>query len=492
VTVSDDTIRMIAQAAVQRAITVGTGLTGYDLEQNSKALIPVMTPLRNKLKRIGLGKLVKGAPTHEWKAITSFDTGRVTGVSTEGGAPTRVTYSAVDMKNVFKTITLANDVTFDAEWMGVSLEGSSVAKRRAELLWQLMIVEERALLTYSQNLMVPAAPVLATATTGGAVAAATNWFQVTAVNANGETTPCTIGKIVTTGSTSTITLTVFTVPNATYYNVYCGTGGTQPANAAMYIVPSLSGAGNAPQPGYSASVALASGGTITSGEAIAPTITLTLTVAVPTSGANPPTTNTAISSKDSGNGATQMYDGFISQALLNTAGLAGAGSYVGQPAAATGVLALSDIDNALVSMFQSAGADPTTMYVGGIISKRITAQLIAANIVRENVAGDGNALANLPVGQRAIQYINPMTGRLIDVVLDRYMPLDTILFMSHDLPFPIPNLDTGCAVLTNREYWSVDFAVTQSQYSFANYVNETPVAYYLGGTGVIRGCVPSY
>jgi len=281
------------------------------------------------------------------------------------------------------------------------------------------------------------------------------------------------------------------VPNATFYNVYCGTGASQPANAAMFIVPSLSGVGNAPQPGYAASVVLASGGTTNSGEALQPVITLTLTVAVPVSGAVPPATNTAISAKDSGTNAIQMYDGFLSQSLLNTAGANGLGSFAAQPAASTGLIALTDIDNALLSMFQLAGADPTHIYVGGVLSKRITALMLAANIIRENIGATGNEANSMAVGQRAVKYVNPITGRLIDIVVDRYMPLDTLLFMSHDLPFPIPGLDAGAAVVTNKEYFSVDFAVTASQYSFANYVMETPVVYYLGGTGVLRGCAPS-
>jgi hypothetical protein len=66
--------------------------------------------------------------------------------------------------------------------------------------------------------MIPPAPVLATAATGGTVAAGTYWVKVTAKNAQGETTGSAAAKIVTTGATSTITVTIFTVPNATQYN----------------------------------------------------------------------------------------------------------------------------------------------------------------------------------------------------------------------------------------------------------------------------------
>ena len=92
------------------------------------------------------------------------------------------------------------------------------ARRTAELLYQLKITEERLVLGASAYLMIPPAPVLATAATGGTVAAGTYWVKITAKNAQGETTASAVSKIVTTGATSTITITIFTVPNATQYN----------------------------------------------------------------------------------------------------------------------------------------------------------------------------------------------------------------------------------------------------------------------------------
>src|SRR5260370_34640479 len=95
--------------------------------------------------------------------------------------------------------------------------------------------EELWLLGASAFWMIPPAPVLATATTGGTVAAGTYWVKVTAKNAQGETTGSSASKIVTTGATSTITVTIFTVPNATQYNVYIGSGGSLPADSAMWL-----------------------------------------------------------------------------------------------------------------------------------------------------------------------------------------------------------------------------------------------------------------
>lgn len=58
----------------------------------------------------------------------------------------------------------------------------------------------------SSFLAPPAAPTLATATTGGTVAAGTYLVEISYVDAQGETTPSAPLAIVTTGSTSTITI----------------------------------------------------------------------------------------------------------------------------------------------------------------------------------------------------------------------------------------------------------------------------------------------
>lgn len=72
---------------------------------------------------------------------------------------------------------------------------------------------------------------LATATTGGTLAAGTYRYYVTATNADGETTVSNEESIVTTGATSTVTVTWTAVTGATGYKIYRtavdGASGTQ-------------------------------------------------------------------------------------------------------------------------------------------------------------------------------------------------------------------------------------------------------------------------
>jgi hypothetical protein len=488
-----ETIALFRQAQEGRTINTTAGLIGYDLEAPAKVIVPVTTPLVNLLPR----QKGKGIDVTHWKAITSFDTARSLGALADGATPTQVSYAVANLQNSYQSIALSNAVTFQAQWRGRSLEGDVRARRTAELLYQLKIVEERWLVQGSQLLMAPPAPVVSTAASGGAIAAGTYWLQVTATNAQGETLPSALpgtsagptAVVTTSGSTSTITITLFTVPNAAGYNVYIGSGSTPPANGAMWKQTGLTQT----QPAFGSSVALANGGTTTSGEVVPPTITVTLTSAPATSGTNPPASNTAKTVVD-GSGNVLMFDGLIAQGLNNatTSNGASLGAQVAQPAAASGILALSDIDAVLMNLYQQAAGDPDLLIMNPVDNVKLTNLVVAAGQLRYVIdAGKASEAAHVLAPFRVTAYLNKVTGREIPIVLDRYCPMGTMLFLSLALPYPVPEIDHAIEIETNQDYWGIDFAVTTSQWQFANYVDETLKVYFLGGLGVLRGIVPS-
>ncbi|HEX6799188.1 MAG TPA: hypothetical protein VF116_15880 [Ktedonobacterales bacterium] len=493
-TITDETVALVRQAMADttRSITTASGLIGYELETPAKVVVPVITPLVNMLPR----RRGSGVDIVHWKAITSFDTARNWGVLAEGGTPSQVSYAVAAMQNTQQTISLMNQVTFQAQWRGRSLEADVRARRIAELLYQLKMTEERWVLGASAYLMVPPAPVLATAASGGTVAAGTYWVKVTAKNAQGETTGSGAAKIVTTGSTSTIAITIFTVPNATQYNVYIGSGASQPADSALWLQAGISGA-NAPQPSVGATVTLADGATVMpSGEVTPAYVTVTLT-------APPATSGTALSSVAAnsaktyvdGSGNLLMWDGLIAQALNNASTANGAtlGAQVAQPAGTDGKLALADIDNLLAGMYLQAAGDPDYMVMNPLDNVRLTNLVVGAGQLRYVVqAGDSADQGQLTAQYRVTRYLNKSTGKEIPIVLDRYCPQGHIVFLPLSIPFPVPEISNAVEIETNQEYWGVDFAITDSNYKFADYVDETLKVYFLGGLGVLRGIYPSF
>ena len=491
-TISDETVALVraAMADTTRAITTATGIIGYELEAPAKVIVPVITPLVNMLPR----RKGSSIDVVHWKAITSFDTARNWGTLADGGTPAQVTYQVASMQNTIQTLSLMNAVSFQAQWRGRSLEADVRARRTAELLYQLKITEERWLLGASAYLMVPPKPLLATTTTGGAVTANTYWVQVTAIDAQGETTPSAAVSVVTTGATSTITVTIYTVPNATGYNVYIGTGATQPANGAMFIQPSISGNANAPQPAIGAVVTLQDGLTkMPSGEVQPAYFTVTLTAAVATTGANPPAANTAKTIVDGG-GNVLMWDGIIAQAINNqsTANGATLGAQVAQPAGANGVLALSDIDNLLAAMYLQAAGDPDYIIMNPLDNVRLTNLVVGAGQLRYVVQSTAGDQGDLTAQYRVTRYLNKSTGKEMPIILDRYCPQGTMVFLPMSVPFPVPEIGAAVEIETNQEYWGVDFAITDSNFKFADYLDSTVKVYFLGGLGVLRGIYPSF
>src|SRR5260370_1208284 len=178
--VSDETVALVrhqmAEVTRDSAITAFSGLTGYELEAPAKVINPVITPLVNLIPR----RPGRGNDICHWKAITSFGQESQLGTLNGNAVPAAVAYTVAQMQNPFNTIALSNSVNFQAQWRGASLEGDVRARRVAELLYALKMKEESWILTASQLLMVPARPLVTTATTGGLVTAGTYLVLVTA------------------------------------------------------------------------------------------------------------------------------------------------------------------------------------------------------------------------------------------------------------------------------------------------------------------------
>jgi len=85
-----------------------------------------------------------------------------------------------------------------------------------------------------EQLAAPVQSALATAASGGTITAGTYRYIVTAINASGETTASNEQSIVTTGSTSTVTVTWAAVTGATGYKLYKTAAGGATGTELLY------------------------------------------------------------------------------------------------------------------------------------------------------------------------------------------------------------------------------------------------------------------
>jgi len=252
-----------------------------------------------------------------------------------------------------------------------------------------------------------------------------------------------------------------------------------------------------PQPAIGASVTLADGVTVISSGEVNPAI-----VTVPLS-APPATSGTALSTVAAntaktfvdGSGNVLMWDGLIAQALLNASQANGAtlGAQVAQPADPTGKLALADVDNLLAGMYLQAAGDPDYIIMNPLDNVRLTNLVVGAGQLRYVVqAGNSADQGQLTAQYRVTRYLNKSTGKEMPIILDRYCPQGYMVFLPISIPFPVPEISHAVEIETNQEYFGVDFAITDSTFKFADYVDETLKVRFLGGLGVLRGIYPSF
>ena len=476
---------------INRAVTTSTGFQPYVLEKPAYFIFPVETPFLARTPRM----VGAGTDIEHWKSVLSmFFYGGVNagpfgqtnlGGTTDGGTSLQgPVYNLQNYQSSYQTIAQYNSVTFQSQWRSRALEGDLLARMKANLIYTLKLQEENWLLNGAVKLWAPAKPLLTAATTGGNITGSptTFWIQITAVNGNGESLPSTAASVVL-GSTSTgaITINFSGVINATSYNVYIGTGSTQPTNSNMFIgvAADFSPANVPTQPtDYIGSMAVS-----------------TILVTKPTTGANPPVANTATVSQN-------LFDGVQSLCYLNpntganpSVGEQGMTSVIVQPAAGTGLLAIQDFQFLFRKMYSQARADPSVVFVSPVEAVTLD-NLVGTSsnfriLAEKQSAGE---IASVTAGVKVRYILNQVTGREVEVCTLPFLPQGTVIALSYSLPFPAPDItDPPFRVMVNQDYTAVDYPPTQANpttWGFGYFVDETLVSQYQGGIGILTGIQP--
>jgi hypothetical protein len=493
--ISTQTVDLVknAQADVTRSGTnLATGFLGYDLQAPAAMLIPFLTPMLNMAPR----EQGVGIDVHNWKAVVDFFGGNgpqsVIGAVDDGGTPQFVSRSVVPMSNRFQTIGLQDSLTFQAEWRGMSFEGDLRALLSSQLLYALKLVEENWLINMSDYLWTPPPPLVTTAITGGSLAS-TNpyWFAVTAVNTNGETLSTGIlgPYAIASGSTGSIALTLFTVANnTTKYNVYAATAASKPASSAMFLQSAASnfgGASNLNQPSLFTVGSFNATMTSLTGSGTALSTVAANTAAVKLSSGSTPLTFQGVQALIYANA------GNINTIVSGTGSLK---SLVMQPAATTGYLALSDIQNVFLNMFTASRANPRYVFCSPQDSITITNLVSAAGNTRVVVSADNPSQQNnLTAGYRVGRILNEVTNTLCEIVSLPYLAQGTLIFGSMDFPYPVAGYNKPpFRIIYNRDYYGVDYPptpATPTSWGFGDFVDETLCIEWLGGWALLNGIV---
>lgn len=526
--IGTDTINSLLSGGInrdQQYIGGNADWTGYYLEPLAKFVQPFDTPVKNMLPRAPS----VGIDVEHWRAITSVFNGNgpdtTSFVLNQQGTIKQQQYVWTDKSNLLRQIARQDIVTDEAEIYGRMFDPSVRAKVAAKLAPSLMVGQEIWYLNGAQNMWSPPPPNTgSTASSGGALSNATYWVIVTAKNFNGETlawgispssasVPGALSIPVTAGgSANTISFNLMRIPNnitggsgagsglgsGWTYNVYVGTGSTQPANSAMWLQTATLWANNT-NPSLTGSHALDDPGGVSTGY-----MNVTLTGSLASSGTaySSVSSNTAVVASSGGGGtpASQalMFDGlqsltYLNAGTLSTFGEGGETAVVKRVSDVNGALQKSDLDGWLEAMYFNAHANPECLLVGVRDHKAISNIVMNATNFRVNTNPSQAGLSDLIGGGRATGWVNQTTGRLMDVIMVPYLMQGTILALSLTLPFTVAELDgPPLSVRYNKELWAREYPPDQShpaQWMYAAFANETLRNEYLGGMGCLTGIV---
>lgn len=466
--------------------TATTGLQAYDLEAPSKKLIPIMTPIRNMLPRVGGGFAIQA----NWKAVTGINTSSVRAGISEGKRGATISHSISENLAAYRAIGLEKNVTFEADYASRGFEDVK-AQAVLQTLQATMIAEEIILLGGNTSLALGTTPTptVSTATTGGSIGAATYnvicvalglqaYWDVAGIN-NGSTgqlfdpTSATVpGSItrtnadgtsdtfgggsaqkstaasqVTTGSTSTISASVTAVRGAVAYAWFLGTSGAEKLAALT-------------------------------------TINSVVLTSVPSTG------QLASSLAASDNSTSSLeFDGLMtlaSKSSLNSYYNALATGTAGTGTTLTGAGGrVVEIDNALASFYSSYRLQPTHLFVNFKQFQKITNVVLSQTNPAVYFTSDVASDAAFSAGRNVGTYLSPIDGSVMSIVVHPNMAPGTMMFYTASVPSYVDGISDIARVRTRQDYYQIEWPLRTRKYEYGVYADEVLQHFFPPSMGLL-------
>lgn len=462
-----------------------TGLQVYDLEAPAKLLYPVLTPLRNKIPRVGGGRGIQA----NWRAITAINSSNISAGLGQGNRGGVMDQTTKEYFAAYRGIGLDNYVTFEAD---MSAEGFQDLKSTAvqSLLRALMIQEERIILGGNgiTGLGTTPTPSLTAIGSGGAIPTSTTVQVgcvaltmegrrltvvptgipqvVTRTNADGSTdtygggaaAPSAVASVATVAGSSSISAHVAPVVGAFGYAWYFGSGGTQ------YLV------------------------------AMTNINSILYTAALPGSGQ----TFASVSGDNSVNNL--VFDGFAAIAAK-----AGSGAYwaamptgtdgIGTPLTPDGSGGIVEIDAALQSFWDNYRLSPDEMWVSSqeqnyFRRKVLTAPSGTVPLSRFTIATAQNQVRG---GSAVRGYLNPFgmgQAQELPIRLHPDMPPGNVMFTTSELPYALNDVTNVYQVRTRKDYYQIEWPLRTRKYEYGCYSDEVLQHYFPPSLGFITNIAP--
>ena len=458
-------------------ITVGSNvLYGYPLEAPSKKLYPIEDSMRRRTPR--WQNPIGGTYAH-WKVVTAINSAKLKAGVVEGAVNTAISISDAEKSKKYVTLNMYNSYSDEARFMGRRFEDIAAYTMLATLQ-SLMIDEDVYIIGGCDaqiNKPTGALTVADSATVGSLTASTAYDFAVTALTLHGYLNGATgkVGGTNATDETDYLALTSYstgvgvtaadlswaTVKGAVAYNIY-GLPHTGTGTDMLYLK------------------------TVTTNRATVTTITGTA--------AHYP--NTADMTKDA-----YGYEG-MHQQIVNLYDVSGTGTYGtmtaynktmdGAELSGDGAAGVTEIDNALQSIWNSARISPTLLLVNAQESRSLKALAIGSastNAARITVAMDGQA--EFKAGAAVTAYFNPFTAQWIPIITSLHVAPGTIYLVGERVPYPNSETPNNFEVELQQEYYAEEFArVARAQPLGVTCIGALKL-YFPTACGIIQNIAPT-
>lgn len=474
-----------AEDNLAKTVSVGTGLTAYDLQAPAKNLYPVNTPIRNRLPRVGGGT----GPATNWKSVkaiigSGFD---AMGWVPEGQRTGRMSYQTANVAASYVTLGEEDQVTYEAISAAQTFEDvRSTASMR--VLQKMMLKEENALLmgNASVNLGTPTTPTLSASGSGATLPAATYSVIVVALTGEGFR-----GSSLTAGIATTQTITgadgqTYTLNGGSSVKSAAATQAVTLGQSLFASTPAIPGAfGYAWFTGTAGSEKLEAITTINSVKFSAPLLGTGQTAASIAAGDKSSNPNLAF------NGLAYSAFASGSGAYVNVLATGTAGTGTVLTASSRGTI--NEIDVMLKAMWDNYQLSATVIFVNSQELLNITNKALTGpgtspllQIFADPTTGQPNMVAGGVVGW----YFNPFTadgGRKIPIKIHPTLPPGTIIGWCEDLPaqYQSNNVPNVAEVKTRRDYYQIDWPLRTRAQEFGVYAEEVLAVYAPFAMGLI-------
>lgn len=489
--ITAETVELMKSAQSQENLNKGftqpgdalSGLQTYDLTAPSQKLYPVLTPLRNRIPRVGGGRAVQA----NWKAITGINLKNQRAGISEGQRGGTIQHETVERMAAYRGFGLENFVTFEADYAARGFEDVR-AQATLQTLQATMIQEEMLILGGNTGLkagVTPTPSAVAYEDAQGNISGSTlsvicvalglqAYWDVAGAN-NGATgqyldianaeIPAKITRQNADGSTDTFG------GGSAQKSAAAKVGGIAKGKRVSASIPAVRGA-----------VAYAWFWGAEGAEKLG-AVTTAAFVDI-TADAKGKQTAASLPSEDCSTSALE-FDGVLTQIALPDSGGYWADNG-GHALTSDGAGGINEFEEAFAHFYTRYRLSPDTLYVNARDLASLTKLILGNNgapLIKLNV--DVNNVGSIKAGVVLGSYLNKITGDELSIVVHPNLPAGTYMFFSSRLPAYVQGIGNLLQIRTRQEYYQIEWPLRTRKYEYGVYADEVLQGFFMPAFGMI-------